>query len=190
MFHYATISEGEVAELRRITNVIRMGRVRSLEADRLVLDEGEVPMEPDTLYIDCTASAVEPRPTLPMFQAKVITPQLARVPQPAFSAALVAYVEAHYDDDATKNRLCSPVPFPHQLSDYPRTNAVNMMNQFQWMQDKSLSRWIRTSRLDGFGKLIAAVDPGDAVRIALLERLRGHAMGAMANLQRLAVAAA
>ncbi len=186
MFHYATISEGEVAELRRITNVIRMGRVRSVEADRLVLDEGEVPMEPGTLYIDCTASAVEPRPTVPMFQPHVITPQLVRVPQPAFSAALVAYVEAHYADDAEKNRLCAPVPFPHQLTDYPRTNAVNMMNQFQWMQDKALSRWIRNSRLDGFGKLIAAVEPGDSERIALLERLRGHAMGAMANLQRLA----
>jgi hypothetical protein len=189
MFHYATISEGEVAELRRISNVIRMGRVQSVEADRLVLDDDEMPMDPGTLYIDCTASAVEPRPTVPMFQAHVITPQLVRVPQPAFSAALVAYVEAHYEDDDSKNRLCAPVPFPHQLSDYPRTNVVNMMNQFQWMQDKDLSRWIRNSRLDGFGKLIAAVGPGDADRIAVLEKMRGHAMGAMANLQRLAAAA-
>ncbi len=190
MFHYATISEGEVTELRRITNVIRLGRVQSVEANRLRLDDGEVPMEPGTLYIDCTASAVEPRPTVPMFRPDRITPQLVRVPQPAFSAALVAYVEAHYDDDEVKNRLCAPVPFPHQLSDYPRTNAVNMMNQFQWMQDKPLSRWIRNSRLDGFGKLIAAVDPADAERIALLEKLRGNAMGAMANLQRLAAASA
>jgi hypothetical protein len=186
MFHYATISEGEVAELRRITQVIRLGRVRSVEPDRLALDGGDVPIEAGTLFIDCTASAVEPRSTVPMFQDGLITPQLVRVPQPAFSAALIAYVEAHYDDDETKNRLCAPVPFPHQLSDYPRTNAVNMMNQFQWMQDKALSRWIRSSRLDGFGKLIAAVSPDDEQRIALLEKLRGNAMAAMANLQRLA----
>lgn len=186
MFHYATISEGEVEQLRRITHVIRMGRVTAVESDRLVLEGGDVPIAPDTLCIDCTASAVEPRPTVPMFQPDRIVPQLVRVPQPAFSAALVAYVEAHYADDDAKNRLCAPVPFPHQLSDYPRTNVVNMMNQFQWMQDKPLSRWIRQSRLDGFGKLIAAVDQGDAERIALLERLRGNAMGAMANLQRLA----
>lgn len=190
MFHYATMSEGEVTELRRIANVIRMGRVQAVHADRLVFAGGEVPMEPGTLYVDCTASAVDPRPTVPMFQDHVITPQLVRVPQPAFSAALVAYVEAHYGDDEVKNRLCAPVPFPHQLSDYPRTNAVNMMNQFQWMQDKPLSRWIRQSRLDGFGKLIAAVEPGDAERIAVLERLRGNAMGAITNLQRLAAEAA
>ena len=190
MFHYATISEGEVTQLRRITNVIRMGRVQSIERDHLVLDGGTHAMVPGTLYIDCTASAVERRPTVPMFQDGLITPQIVRVPQPAFSAALVAYVEAHYDDDATKNRLCTPVPFPHNLSDYPHTNAANMMNQMQWMQDKPLSRWIRTSRLDGFGKLIAAVEPGDSARMAVLEKLRGNAMAAMVNLNRLAAEAA
>ncbi|NKB15890.1 MAG: hypothetical protein HC774_01555 [Sphingomonadales bacterium] len=189
MFHYATISEGEVDQLRRISNVIRMGRVQSVAADRLVLDGGSVAIAPGTLFIDCTASAVEPRATVPMFQDGRITPQLVRVPQPAFSAAVVAYVEAHYDGDAAKNRLCAPVPFPHDIADYPRTNAVNMMNQFNWMQDAALNRWIRTSRLDGFGKLLAAVDPADSGRMALVERMRGNAMGAMANLQRLAAAA-
>jgi hypothetical protein len=188
MFHYATISEGEVEELRRIKQVIRMGRVQSIDARGMTLDGGTVPMPEGTLYIDCTASAVEPRPTVPMFQDGLITPQLVRVPQPAFSAALVAFVEAHYDDDETKNRLCAPVPFPHQMSDYPRTNVVNMMNQAAWMQDKKLGRWIRDSRLDGFGKVIAQVDPGDAARMAILGRLRGNAMAAVANLQRLAAA--
>jgi hypothetical protein len=186
MFHYATISDGEVAELRRITQVIRMGRVQRIDAGGMTLDGGQVQMPAGTLYIDCTASAVDPRPTVPMFQDGLITPQLVRVPQPAFSAALVAFVEAHYEDDEAKNRLCAPVPFPHNLSDYPRTNVVNMMNQVAWMQDKALSRWIRDSRLDGFGKVIAAVDPTDADKMALLGRLRGNAMAAVANLQRLA----
>jgi hypothetical protein len=186
MFHYATISDGEVAELRRITQVIRMGRVQRIDAGGMTLDGGQVQMPAGTLYIDCTASAVDPRPTVPMFQDGLITPQLVRVPQPAFSAALVAWVEAHYEDDETKNRLCAPVPFPHNLSDYPRTNVVNMMNQVAWMQDKALSRWIRDSRLDGFGKVIVAVDPTDADKMALLGRLRGNAMAAVANLHRLA----
>jgi hypothetical protein len=189
MFHYATISHGEVEELRRITQVIRMGRVQSIDAGGMTLDGGSVPMPEGTLYIDCTASAVDPRPTVPMFQDGLITPQLVRVPQPAFSAALVAYVEAHYADDATKNALCNPVPFPHQMADYPRTNVVNMMNQVAWMQDKKLGAWIRDSRLDGFGKVIAQVDPGDEARMAVLGRLRGNAMAAVANLQRLAAAA-
>lgn len=188
MFHYATISTGEIDELRRITHVIRMGRVQTIEPDALVLDGGRVPMDADTLYVDCTASAVEVRPAIPIFQDGLITPQLVRVPQPAFSAALVAYVEAHYDDDAKKNELCRTVPFPETLAHYVPCNIVNMMNQFTWSQDKTLSRWIRSSRLDGFGKVIAAVDPGDTDKVELLTRFRSNAMAAMANLQKLAAA--
>jgi NAD(P)-binding Rossmann-like domain len=186
MFHYATISTGEIEELRRITNVIRMGRVQAIEPDALNLDGGRVTMEPDTLYIDCTASAVEIRPAIPIFQDGHITPQLVRVPQPAFSAALVAYVEVHYDDDAKKNELCRTVPFPETLAHFIPCNIVNMMNQFTWSQDKTLSRWIRSSRLDGFGKVIAAVSPEDTEKIELLNKFRANAMAAMVNLQKLA----
>jgi hypothetical protein len=188
MFHYATISTGEIDELRRITNVIRMGRVQAIEPDALVLDGGRVVMDPDTLYVDCTASAVELRPAIPIFQDGHITPQLVRVPQPAFSAALVAFVEAHYDDDAQKNALCRTVPFPETLAHYVPCNIINMMNQFTWGQDKALSRWIRNSRLDGFGKVIAAVGPGDTEKVELLNKFRSNAMAAMVNLQKLAVA--
>jgi NAD(P)-binding Rossmann-like domain len=188
MFHYATISTGEIDELRRITDVIRMGRVRAIEPDALVLDGGRIVMEPDTLYIDCTASAVEIRPSIPIFQDRLVTLQIVRVPQPAFSAALVAYVEAHYDDDTQKNALCRTVPFPETLAHYVSCNILNMMNQFAWSQDKDLSRWIRNSRLDGFGKVIAAVDPGDTEKVELLTRFRSNAMAAMVNLQKLAAA--
>jgi NAD(P)-binding Rossmann-like domain len=188
MFHYATISTGEIDELRRITNVLRMGRVQAIEPDALVLDGGGVAMESDTLYVDCTASAVELRPAIPIFRERNITPQLVRVPQPAFSAALVAYVEAHYDDDARKNELCRTVPFPETLAHFVPCNIVNMMNQFTWSQDKTLNRWIRNSRLDGFGKVIAAVEPGDTEKVELLDRFRSNAMAAIVNLQKLAAA--
>ncbi len=186
MFHYATISTGEVAELRKITNVIRKGRVQSITIDRITLDGGTEPVEPGTVFIDCSASAVEIRPAIPIFQGDLITPQLVRVPQPAFSAALVAYIEAHYDDDVAKNALCRTVPFPETLEHYPMCNIANMMNQMAWGQDKRLSKWIRDCRLDGFGKVIAAISPDDAEKQAVLASFRGNAMAAMSNLQRLA----
>ena len=80
MFHLATVSPAEVAVLQRIDQVIRMGRVRSIAADRMVLDQGRVADAPDTLFVDCTASAVEPRPPAPMFQGDRIVPQLVRLP--------------------------------------------------------------------------------------------------------------
>ncbi len=186
MFHYATMSEGEVETLRRITNIVRMGRVESIGCNEIVLEQGRVLVEPDTLFIDCTASAVAQRPTVPMFQGDRITPQMARIPQPAFSAALVAWIEAHYDDDDAKNALCRPVGLPYELVDYPMTNIINMMNQVAWGQDARLRDWMVASRLDGFAKTIAALSPDDVEGIALLKELRANGMTAIANLQRLA----
>ncbi|MFM9827250.1 MAG: NAD(P)-binding protein [Sphingomonas sp.] len=186
MIHYATISVGEIEQLRRIANVLRQGHVRALEGSGIVFDSERVAMPEGTLYIDCTASAVEKRPAVPIFQGNTIIPQLVRAPQPAFSAALTAYVEAHYGDDAEKNMICTTVPFPDTPEMFPATNIANMMNQYRWGQDTKLSRWIRESRLDGFGKVIAAVGAEDADKQAILAMFQQHAPAAIANLQRLA----
>ena len=186
MMHYATISMGEVEQLRRIDHVIRRGHVRSIESDGLVFADAHVAVEPGALYIDCTASAVEKRPAVPIFQGHTIIPQLVRAPQPAFSAALVAFVEAHYPDDATKNDLCATVPFPDGIELFAATNIVNMRNQVRWGQDAKLRDWVRRSRLDGFGKVIAAVAPDDAEKQAILARFQASGMAAMINLQKLA----
>ncbi len=186
MFHLATITPGEVEVLRRIDNVIRLGRVQNIHPDHMLLDHGRVAVAPDTLFVDCTASAVEPRPMQPIFQGdNKIVLQLVRLPQPAFSAALVAYVEAHYEGDKKKNSLCGTVPFPHTLDDYPRAMMVNMMNQFQWGQDKELRQWVRESRLDGFGKLMTGIAPDDTEKQNIMARLKENAAAAMANLQKL-----
>lgn len=189
MFHLATVTAAEVDQLRRITDVVRLGRVQALQPERMQLDEGEVAVAPGTLFVDCTASAVEPRALQPVFQGKRIVLQMVRLPQPCFSAALTAYVEVHRDSDSEKNRLCAAVPFPHQLADYPRAMAVNLGNQAQWAQDKPLRQWIRDSRLDFFGRLIAAIAPEDAGRLATLARLRQNVAAAMVNLPRLIASA-
>jgi hypothetical protein len=188
MFHFATMSKGEVEMLRSIKNVIRMGRVQALEPGNIVMDGGNMAMDANTLYINCTASAVEPRAMQPIFQPNKIVLQLVRAPLPTFSAALIAYVEAHYPDDAgdvTKNKLCGNVPFPHTLADYPRTMMVNMMNQMQWGQDKTLRAWMRDSRLDGFAKLMTSVDPSDIEKMTILGNLKTQAMAAMGNMPKL-----
>jgi hypothetical protein len=187
MFHYATISKAEVETLRRIRNVIRMGRVQSIEADALVLDQGRVTVAANTLCIDCTASAVEkrPAPDQPVFQGNKVLLQLLRVPFPTFSAALAAYVEAHYEGDAKKNQLCTPVPFPDGLAGYATSTMGNMMNQHLWSQDEKLRTWIRDSRLDGFGKVIAGVEKTDTSKLAVLAKFKTNAMAAMGNIPKL-----
>lgn len=191
MFHYATLSEGEVARLRHIRQVIRLGRVSALTPQGLVLEQGQVAMDAaTTLYIHCTASAVAPKPSEPIFQPGKIVPQLVRAPLVSFSAAVCAYLEAHGADDATKNQLCTPVPFPRSVAGYVRSTQVNMLNQMRWNQDKPLRAWMRDSRLDGFGKLTTSLAPDDTARLALLGELREQAAAAMANATQLLKATA
>jgi hypothetical protein len=188
MFHLATITPGEVELLRSIQHVIRLGHLQSISGEGMLLEQGEVAMAADTLYIDCTASAVEARPTQPIFQDHKLVLQLVRLPQPAFSSALIAYVEAHYEGDTKKNQLCGTVPFPHSLDDYARAMVVNMWNQFNWGQDKVLRAWIRDCRLDGFGRLMSGIPPEDTERLATMARIKDNAMAAMSNLQKLIAA--
>ena len=190
MFHLATLSEQEVEVLRLIRHVLRMGRVQAIWPDGMRLDQGSVGVEPGTLFVDCTASAVHFKPAGPVFQGGRIVVQLLRAPLVAFSAALTAHVEAHYEDEAHKNRLCQPVPFPHTTAEYPRTVAVNMSNQLQWGQDAALRLWIRNCRLDAFGRLSGGADKADVEKQALLARLKAQAQAAAANMPRLLAAAA
>ena len=188
MFHLASISRGEVELLRTIKNVVRQGHVTAIEADHVLLERGRLDIDSHTLCIDCTASAVEQRQIQPIFQGDRIVLQLVRLPQPAFSAALIAYVEAHYDDDAHRNRLCTSIPFPHSPAAYPASMLVSMMNQAAWGQDKALRTWVRESRLDGFGRMVAEVDQGNPEHLAILARLRSIGPAAAANLAKLAAA--
>ncbi|WP_425259313.1 hypothetical protein ACPOLB_00480 [Rubrivivax sp. RP6-9] len=155
MFHLATLSEAEVEVLRLIRDVVRLGRVTAIHAGGMQLEQGRVAVEPGALYIDWTASAVHFRPPSPVFQDRRIVVQLLRAPLVSFSAALTAHVEAHHDDEAHKNLLCRPVPFPRTTADYVRTMAVNTGNQFPWARDPALRQWIRHCRLDAFGRLTA-----------------------------------
>lgn len=188
MFHLATLSEAEVEVLRRVEDVVRLGRVTAIDADGMQLEHGRVAVEPGALFIDCTASAVRFKPMAPVFQPGRIVVQLLRAPLVSFSAALTAYVEAHYDDDAHKNLLCTPVPFPRNPAEYAHTIAVNMSNQLRWGQDAALRQWIRQCRLDAFGRLTSGVDKADAEKQAILARLKTHAQAAAANLPRLMAA--
>lgn len=185
MFHYATMSRGEVDVLRRIRNVVRKGRVTAVAPTRITLEQGEIAIPAGTLFVDCTASAVERRPTVPQFADGRITLQMVRVPQPAFSAALTAYVEAHGADDAARNALTRPIPLPDTLDGFLRASLVNMANQQAWSRDRALAAWIRDCRLDGFAKVVAGLASTDTGRLALLGELRAHAGAAAANLQRL-----
>ncbi len=183
MYHCAIISEGELDLLRQIDEIIRHGRVRHISASRLQMDETEIEMPPDTLYIDCSASAVTRHPQIPIFQPRLITPQIARTCQPAFSAAMIGRIETLDLSDEDKNELCRPLPLPDTPHDYLSIALGNMMNQYVWMRTPEIRDWMTQSRLDGFSGRIAEVTEADTSAHAILSAFRQNMPGAIANIQ-------
>jgi len=191
MFHYATISKGEIEQLRRIENVLRQGRVESIEPDAIHFANGKrAPANPATLYIDCTATAVEfAAETRPVFERRRITLQSLRSPLLPLSAAIAGYVEAHYNDDVDKNRLCKPVILADTPAEFMQSFVGNMANQYAWLQEPALNAWLNDNRLEPFGKVVRAADlsiPGNA---QIMKRIQDNMMPAVGNLQKLIAAA-
>lgn len=173
MFHGAVVSKAELAELRQIENIVRMGRVQRIEKDCIVLALGTVASDPDRLYIDCSASAVERRPIVPIFEGNKITPQMVRTFQPTFSGAFIAHVEAAYQarlSEAEMNELCSVIPMPDQPFHWLTMLAVGMTNQRRWSKNPELRHWIAESRLDAFSAMASRVTPEETDKLALLHR--------------------
>ncbi len=182
MFHGATISEAERDELRRIHNVVRLGRVTHLHADRIVFEQGEIPTTSRHVHVDCSATALPwDLEDKPVFDGNRITPQMVRAYQPVFSASFIAHVEATIDDEAKKNELCGIVPLPNTNLDYLRLTRAGMVNQYLWSLEPGLDRWLAANRLDGFSKLIAEIGDDEAKR-DVMRRLRVAVVPALGKL--------
>ncbi|MFT5675365.1 MAG: hypothetical protein ACI808_001296 [Paraglaciecola sp.] len=183
MFHGATISQLELEALRRVKNIVRLGRVTSLEKDLITLEQGTIPTSINHLHIDCSASALTNFEMKQIFADNVITPQTVRSYQPVFSAAFIAHIEAAYPNDEIKNKICNVVPLPNTLIDWLRLTVVFMTNQYIWSQDENIRTWLLENRLDGFSQLVRDVAEDDTEKQGILQRLRGNSRGAMAKLQ-------
>lgn len=190
MFHYATISQGEVDRLRDIDNVVRMGRVEAVEHDRMVLQGGEVAMPEGTLYIDCTASAVRPKPVAPQWQGDRIVLQLLHVPLVTLNSAVSAFIEANFDTDEEKNTLCRPVSFIDNIDGYAGIILGTGINRFTWAQNPKVSEFLAASRLDPSAPTIRQLRETAPERLGIIAEMQGAVMAAMPNLQKLAAKAA
>ncbi len=184
MYRCATVSVAELEQLRRINNIVRLGRVQSIGMDEIVLDNGTIPTSPDTLHVDCTADGLERRPVVPVFDAGRITLQSLRTCQPTFSAALIGHVEASDTNVAKKNELCAAIPHPDSDIDWLRTTLDNAINSARWNSDPDLVAWLGNSRLDAYSK-VGLDGPPDEAQLKVLGKIGEHAAGAITNLQRL-----
>ena len=184
-YRCAVVSPNELAQLRRVHDVVRLGHLRRVESAQIVLERGSVAAEADTLYIDCSASAIVAPPSVPVFDGPRIHLLMVRTCQPLFSAALIAWVESHVADAAEQNSLCSVVPSPERPIDWLRMWQQSLVNGARWRQCAGLGGWQMACRLNAFAVYARPLKPDDSERLALLQTMGARSAAALPKLQAL-----
>lgn len=115
-----TLARWELDRLRTIENVVRLGHVHRVEPGRLVCAQGDTTIDREAVVVHCAAPGLQYPSTTPVWGHDVITLQCVAT-GPIFGAAIAGYVEAMCGDDAEKNRLCVPHPYPNTTADWPQS---------------------------------------------------------------------
>jgi len=72
-YHCAILSDGELAQLRRIKKVVRLGHVTAIDEEWIHLEQGTLPTGPGYLHVDCSAAGIPIFPAIPVFDGERIT---------------------------------------------------------------------------------------------------------------------
>jgi hypothetical protein len=185
MYRGPMVSDAEHRALTSIERVVRLGRVRRVGDDRIVLEDGEVPAA-GAVMVDCTAYGFRGGATRPMFEPGRITPQSVMGGFTSFNAALVAYVEATRDDLDEKNRLCVPSSLPNRPIDWVRSYRGGLLANALHSAEPDLAAWIDGCRLNNLRGLSGAfADPAMGPALATMG---DHLDIALANADRLLAA--
>jgi hypothetical protein len=183
MFKYATVNQFELDQLRSIHNVVRLGHVRRIEQDRIVLDHGTVPTTRGALHVHCAAAGLRLAPGVPIFTADTITLQPIRAGQSPFAAAIIGFIEATREDVDEQNKLCPANPYMDTPSDLARLTLVGMEADYQWTKHPDIARWLDRARLNAIRGILQR---GDEPRVQQsMSRFMANAPPAVLNLRRL-----
>jgi hypothetical protein len=184
MFRGATISRPEVDSLATIERVVRMGRVRRIGTDRVVLTGGDVPSAPGQVFVDCTAAGIPPAVPRPVFSGGRVTLQYVTVGIVPWSAATIGTVEASRADDDVKNRLCPPLTFTGDITDVLTLAYTGMTGTVARSGEPDLAAWNGGCRLNPTQAAAAHADDPQVVDayvsmgatfVAALQNLGRHA---------------
>ena len=147
-YRCATVNNAEFAELKRIGDVERRGRIAKIEGVSIQMDQGtrtfDEPLD-EILFVDCTADGLAKRAPRPIFDRDRITLQSISMCQQVMSAAAIAAVELAEPDDARKNEMFRPVPHPVVPSDFLRCTQTTILNQER--SARTLGLWSFRKRL-------------------------------------------
>ena len=180
MLKGATASLGELGELRRIDNVVRLGHVERIQRDTITLQQGSIPTSPDHLHIHCASAGLSDNPPKSIFAEDNILLQPVTRVSLSLSAGLIGFVEASGRSTAEKNRLCRANAWVHTPFDWTRHLLTGMRTEMEWRDAPDVLAWVETSRLN----LVKGLDqhPGKAAVADLQRRFITALFPALAKL--------
>ena len=136
-----TLATWELEHLRTIEDVVRLGHIRDVAPGRITLADGSVQVAKDALVVHCAASGLKYPKPIPIWGESAITLQAVRAGFPCFGAGIAGYVEATRDDDAEKNRLCPPTPYPNSLAEWANMNALGTRATMSFNSEPDIKAW-------------------------------------------------
>jgi hypothetical protein len=148
VFRGATLSLLELDALRRIENVVRLGRVRRIGTKHLVFDDASLSTDAHQVYVDCTAEGLRPASPRPVFETDRITPQYVTIGVAPWSAATIAAVEVLGQGETRKNELCPPVAFTGDASSLLPISLAGIAGLVARSAEPELAVWTERCRLN------------------------------------------
>jgi hypothetical protein len=148
MFRGAVISEAELALLRRIEDVVRLGHVRRIEREAIVLDEGSVPTSQATVHVHCASRGLRRPPLRPIFESGRVTVQPFLWGFACYQFAMLGVVEATVKSDEEKNRLCPSIAYWDANTDYLSAFLAGLASERARAAYPALVSWAKETRLN------------------------------------------
>ena len=189
MYHGATVTVAELDLLRTIENVVRLGHVKTIRADEIVLERGSIPTDRRQLHVDCSAAGLGKAPARRIFEPGRITLQCISTVFPTFNAAVIGYLEgSRGDDEVAKSRLSPTNRYPDAAEDWIPNMRGQLASLDLWNAEPDMTTWLESSRLNiARGMFEKANEPQMADAIT---RLITYTEPALANLESLNAATA
>lgn len=165
-----TLGRWELDLLRSVEDVVRLGHVRRVTHDRLVLDGGEVVTGHDAVVVHCAAPGLKYPSMVPIW-GETITLQPIRAGFPCFAAALAGFVEATRSEDDEKNALCPPSRYGNSTAGWVTMQVLGSRASRAFGADPEVRAWAHSTLLN-------------PARIGLEHRDRDDVADAVARLER------
>ena len=179
-----TLAAWELDLLRTIEHVVRLGHIKHVTRDEIVLDDGRVSLAPGSLIVHCAASGLQYPPLVPLWSPDKIRLQTIRAGFPCFCAALAGYVEATRDDDRERNRLCPPNTLPDSPASWAQMQVRGTIAARTYGAEPDIAAWANSCALNP-----ARVSPSqrdDPAVQAAAARLGDHAERGLTRMAELA----